>query len=117
MERSSGPRKTAFNLSDSIRQRLNVCGLAVVVAGVSVLAFSFMLTAFARTASNPVPLIDQPLFPETAAPGSGAFTLTERGTGFVSSSVVNWNGTALATTFVATGAAQRHCAGGERSLS
>lgn len=100
MERSSGPRKRAFNLSDSIRQRLNVCGLAVVVAGVSVLAFSFMLTAFARTASNPVPLIDQPLFPETAAPGSGAFTLTVRGTGFVSSSVVNWNGTALATTFV-----------------
>ncbi len=36
----------------------------------------------------------------TAAPGGSGFTLTVNGTEFVSSSVVNWNGAALATTFV-----------------
>jgi len=36
----------------------------------------------------------------SAAPGGSGFTLTINGTAFVSSSVVNWNGTALATTFV-----------------
>jgi FG-GAP-like repeat/Cep192 domain 4 len=52
--------------------------------------------------SNPVPFINQPLVPMTTAPGGSGFTLTVNGTGFVSSSVVNWNGTALATTFVAS---------------
>ncbi|GEM_PF-6661243 len=49
---------------------------------------------------NPVPFVNQPLVPLTVAPGSGAFTLTVNGTGFVASSVVNWNGSLLATTFV-----------------
>ena len=49
--------------------------------------------------ANPVPTIAS-LTPTTAVAGSGAFTLTVNGTGFLSSSVVNFNGTALATTFV-----------------
>ena len=49
---------------------------------------------------NPQPLINQPLVPDTAAPGGVAFTLTVNGTGFVSGSVVNWNGSARTTTFV-----------------
>lgn len=49
---------------------------------------------------NPVPLINQPLVPDTAAPGGAAFTMTVNGTGFVSGSVVNWNGSARATIFV-----------------
>jgi len=51
-------------------------------------------------AQNPVPLINQPLVPDAIAPGSAGFTLTINGTGFVSGSVVHWNGSALVTTFV-----------------
>ncbi|HEV2176247.1 MAG TPA: FG-GAP-like repeat-containing protein [Terriglobia bacterium] len=54
----------------------------------------------ASGATNPVPLINQPLVPDAIAPGGAGFTLTVRGTGFVSGSVVNWNGSARATTFV-----------------
>src|SRR5579862_5739195 len=41
--------------------------------------------------SNPVPFINQPLVPASAAPGSGAFTLTVNGSGFSPSAVVSWN--------------------------
>src|SRR5579863_7841538 len=54
----------------------------------------------AAATTNPVPLINQPLVPEAVAPGGAGFTLTVNGTGFVSGSVVNWNGGARATTFV-----------------
>jgi hypothetical protein len=50
--------------------------------------------------TNPVPLINQPLVPDAIAPGGADFTLTVNGTGFVSGSVVNWNGSDRATTFV-----------------
>ena len=53
---------------------------------------------FAQT--NPVPLINNPVVPASAQPGSAAFTLTVNGAGFVSGSVVNWNRNSLATTFV-----------------
>jgi hypothetical protein len=52
--------------------------------------------------SNPVPFINQPLVPASAVPGAHGFTLTVNGTEFVSGSVVHWNGTALATTFVSS---------------
>src|SRR5579863_1046193 len=52
--------------------------------------------------TNPVPLINQPLVPDAVAPGGGGFTLALNGTGFVSGSVVNWNGSRLATTFVSS---------------
>ncbi len=61
--------------------------------------FLLCTTALLLAQSNPVPLIDNPLVPASAAPGGPGFTLTVNGTGFVSGSVVNWNGTALATTF------------------
>jgi hypothetical protein len=51
-------------------------------------------------AANPVPLINQPLVPDTRRPGGAGFKLTVNGTGFVSGSVVNWNGSPRATTFV-----------------
>jgi len=50
--------------------------------------------------TNRVPFVNQPLEPMTAAPGSAGFTLTVNGTGFASGSVVNWNGTPLATNVV-----------------
>jgi len=51
-------------------------------------------------AQAPVPFINLPLVPDATAPGGPEFTLTVNGTGFVSNSVVNWNGSALATQFV-----------------
>jgi hypothetical protein len=55
-------------------------------------------TAPAQT--NPIPFVNQPLVPTAVAPGGSSFTLTVNGTGFVSASTINWNGTPLATTFV-----------------
>jgi hypothetical protein len=50
--------------------------------------------------SSPVPQIANPLVPTAVAPGSGAFTLTVNGTGFVSGSAVYWNGSPRTTTYV-----------------
>ena len=52
------------------------------------------------TAQNPVPLINQPLAPDAAKPGGAGFTLTVNGWGFVSGSVVKWNGSGRTTKFV-----------------
>jgi dienelactone hydrolase len=57
-------------------------------------------TAAIAAASNPVPLIYEPLLPDAAKPGGAAFTLTVNGSGFVSGAVVHWNGSARTTTFV-----------------
>ncbi|MGO9273506.1 MAG: beta strand repeat-containing protein [Terriglobia bacterium] len=64
------------------------------------LSLSIALSAADSFAANPVPLINQPLVPTTAAPGGAAFTLTVNGTGFVNGATVNWNGSARTTTFV-----------------
>jgi len=50
--------------------------------------------------NNGVPFINQPLVPVSVAPGSSDFTLTVNGANFVSESVVEWNGTALPTTYI-----------------
>lgn len=52
--------------------------------------------------TNPVPFVNQPLVPTTVAPGSAGFTLTVNGTGFVSGSVVDWNGSPRTTAFMTT---------------
>jgi len=49
---------------------------------------------------NPVPFVNQPLLPDAVVPGGTAFSLTVNGTGFVSKSVVYWNGSARKTVFV-----------------
>ena len=56
-------------------------------------------TATITVTANSVPLINEPLVPDAIKPGSAGFTLTVNGTGFVSGSVVKWNGSARATTF------------------
>lgn len=67
------------------------------------IAFALSLL-FASTslmaASNPVPLIYQPLSPTSVTPGHAAFKLTVRGTNFVSGAVIKANGVALKTNFV-----------------
>jgi hypothetical protein len=59
-----------------------------------------LVSQVALAQTNPIPLVNQPLVPTTAAPGGPSFGLTVNGTGFVSGAVVNWNGTALDTTFL-----------------
>ena len=52
-------------------------------------------------ATSPVPSIAPGgLSPNSAIAGSPAFTLTVDGAGFVNGSVIEWNGTAVTTTFV-----------------
>ena len=63
---------------------------------------SLLATIGIAAATNPVPLINQPLLPDTAKPGSAGFTLTVNGTGFFSGGVVKWNGSSRATTFVSS---------------
>jgi hypothetical protein len=63
---------------------------------------ALILLAGTAVAQNPVPFLDQPLVPDAAAPGGPGFTLTVNGAGFVAGSVVNWNGSPRATTFVSS---------------
>ena len=51
-------------------------------------------------AGNPVPFLNQSLVPTAVSPGTSAFTLGVSGTGFVSGATINFNRTALTTTFV-----------------
>lgn len=51
------------------------------------------------TINNPVPATTS-ISPTSATAGGSTFTLTVNGSNFVSASVVNWNGSARATTFV-----------------
>jgi hypothetical protein len=62
--------------------------------------FVIAVSTMVQAQSNPVPLLNQPLVPESVAPGSGKFTLTINGTGFVSGAVVKWNGASRITTVV-----------------
>lgn len=56
-------------------------------------------TPLTFTVENPVPTLLL-LTPSSAVAGTSAFTLTLDGSGFVPSSVVQWNGTARTTTFL-----------------
>ncbi len=49
---------------------------------------------------NPIPFLHNPLTPSSTAPGSAQLQLSVAGAGFVSGSVVHWNGSPRATTFV-----------------
>jgi len=51
--------------------------------------------------NNPVPTLTS-VSPSTAVAGEASFTLTVGGTGFVSNSVVRWNGSDRSTTFVSS---------------
>jgi hypothetical protein len=68
------------------------------------IGFASLLLCFVTTAllaqSHPLPMVYQPLIPTSAPPGHKTFTLTVRGTNFVSGAVVHWNGSPRKTTFV-----------------
>ena len=71
-----------------------------------IFVFAGVFVSLATAQANPVPLMNQPLTPFSAAPGSAAFTLTVHGNGFASNAVVNWNGSARVTTFVSSSTLQ-----------
>ena len=58
------------------------------------------ITSYSGT-SNAAPVLSS-ISPTSATAGSAQLTLTANGTGFISGAVINWNGTALATTFVSS---------------
>ncbi len=66
----------------------------------AVLLGPVLLGLLSALSSAQVPFIGQPLVPDATAPGGPQYTLTLNGAGFVSDSVVNWNGNALLTQFV-----------------
>jgi hypothetical protein len=59
--------------------------------------FAILVSTMVLAQSNPVPLLNQPLVPDSAAPGSKGFTLTINGGNFASGAVVNWNGSQRST--------------------
>ncbi len=66
----------------------------------TILLGAVVLGLLSALGSAQVPFIDQPLVPDATTPGGPKYTLTINGAGFVSDSVVNWNGNALLTRFV-----------------
>ncbi len=56
----------------------------------------FSVTSYSNTS---IPVLTS-VSPDTAVAGGAAFTITATGTNFTATSTINWNGVALATTFV-----------------
>lgn len=90
------------DVSDLCRWGAN--GFAFIAAGPGLtdqelyLTRSSMLTP---ASTNPTPALSS-ISPTSAIAGSGMFTLTINGTGFVSASTVSWSGTALQTGYVSS---------------
>jgi hypothetical protein len=64
--------------------------------------FTIFISTMALAKKNPILLVNRPLVPASAKPGSGSFTLTVNGTGFSSGAVVNWNGTPRTTEVISS---------------
>jgi hypothetical protein len=72
-----------------------------IVAGAFLRVTLLFLAAACVAQNNPVPVIFQPLTPDHIAPAVGnPVTLTVRGANFLTTSVVNWNGSPRTTTYV-----------------
>ena len=77
-------------------------GLAFIGPGVGLTdreVYLLRSSVVSPVAPNPTPVV-QTLSPVSVAAGGQNLVLTVNGTGFVANSVVDWNGTALTTTFV-----------------
>jgi len=80
-----------------LRDFMSVVSLSLILTLLSGVSYS---KAVAGNQVNPIPFVNTPLVPDSVAPGGSDFKLTVNGTGFISSSVVQWNGKPLATNFV-----------------
>ena len=86
-----------LNASGSVRIEIRKTG-----AGTNRINFdNISITDYSSTTTNPVPAITA-LSPASATAGSAAITLSVSGSNFISGSVVNWNGSALPTTYVSS---------------
>ncbi len=61
-----------------------------------------LAVASSQAQNNPIPFLEQPVWPTGAPVGGPQFSLIATGTGFVSGSTITWNGTALQTTYVSS---------------
>ena len=59
------------------------------------------VTVISYVSQVPTPVINS-LSPSNKIAGSSTFTLTVSGTGFAANSIINWNGTALPTTYISS---------------
>ena len=103
---------TSFNAT-GLAAGLTVNTTTGVISGTPTIAGTYSVTISATNAggtgsatltltiNNPVPTTTS-ISPASTTAGSAQFTLTVNGTNFVSTSTVNWNGSALATTFVSS---------------
>ena len=95
------PQINSPEVSNVIRWRAD--GLAFLVPGLYPGTSGLYLTRSTALTGppvqNPAPALTS-ISPSGATAGAPTFTLTVNGTGFVSASVVSWNGNALATTYV-----------------
>jgi hypothetical protein len=100
---NGSPRATTFVSGTSLQAAITAADIAA--AGTAMVTVTTpspgggTSAAATFTINNPVPTAAS-LNPSSAFAGSAAFTLTVTGTNFVTTSTVQWNGTARTTTFV-----------------
>jgi len=103
VEWNGSARTTTFGSSTSLQAAITAADIATagtaMVTVVNPAPGGGTSGAATLTINNPMPTAAS-LSPNSAFVGSAAFTLTVTGTNFVSSSTVQWNGSARATTFV-----------------
>jgi hypothetical protein len=97
--------RTADGVTNNYKEKVMKSAKLTCITGIALftlLGIPVWLAAQEQLASqtNPVPFINQPLVPDAVAPGGAGFKLTVNGTGFVSTSVVKWNGSKRTTIFV-----------------
>jgi len=102
---NGSPRATTFVSSTALKAAIPASDIAA--AGVAIVTVfnpapdggTSNMAAF--NIDNPVPVITS-LAPSTALVGAAGFTLTVNGSNLIPSSVVRWNGSDRATTFIST---------------
>ena len=100
---SLSPSSTCtFGVTFTPTQTGSRSGTVTITDNVSPGTQTIPLSGTGSSPDNPVPLINQPLVPDTALPGGAAFTLTVNGTGFVNGATVDWNGSSRTTVVVSS---------------
>ena len=91
--------KSQIALGRIIKIRLEVIAVLAAVVGLSSCGGSSSSTSTPPPPPNPVPSISS-LSPSSASTGGPAFNLTVNGSNFISTSAVQWNGSAVTASFV-----------------
>lgn len=97
---NGSPLPTTFVSVSQLTASVPAADIATVgAASVTVTQEGVTSNALTFTIGNPVPVISS-LSPTSANAGGPAFTLVVKGSNFLNSSTVDWNGSPLSTTFV-----------------